>query len=426
MSQFAADVLGLTQLELLEFLDLHTPSQPLHIEEVVAVAPEGNEGTGTLSNVSITIISVSLLLLIASFTLCLILYCKNKNGKGIIKKKEKVHPNKKRTLKYRILSLLRRREPLVSAKTQINQDQEEFDEEELNNVKTVDIDIDASFPKSSGSFALKLNKVSNEPLSQVVKDNAYLYVVIKTNTSKDTYKSELSPVSEETYFNETTLIPLQADAIDSTALIISVYASDRFSRRRMTTERTYKIGLANVEKADEAETLETDEIKESKDSIVPLVLSVESVSEGPLIVKKLEFNPEIALSLCYMPTSGRLTLVVLQGKRFCKPQMVPILAYVRVSLVNGNKTMKTMQTGVVKKSANPVFNEVFVFAVPIEKIKDAAIVVTVMIQDQDAKHAISLGKIVIGSQADTVEGRQHWDDMFKSSRKPIAMFHSVK
>ncbi len=96
----------------------------------------------------------------------------------------------------------------------------------------------------------------------------------------------------------------------------------------------------------------------------------------------------------------------------------------KVSLIQSGRTMKTVQTNIAKKTSNPVYNEAFVFQVPVEKIKDATAVIKVIakIKEQDDQ---MLGRVVTGTNAGSNLGRKHWEAMLFTARKPVAQWHPI-
>lgn len=109
------------------------------------------------------------------------------------------------------------------------------------------------------------------------------------------------------------------------------------------------------------------------------------------------------LSLCYLPTAGRLTLTVIKGRnlkamditgksgersavfshrRFCS--RFPSLAdpYVKVYLICQGKRIKKKKTSVKKNTLCPVYNEALVFDVPSENIDDVSLIVKVIDYDR--------------------------------------------
>lgn len=98
--------------------------------------------------------------------------------------------------------------------------------------------------------------------------------------------------------------------------------------------------------------------------------------------------------------------------------------YLRISLVQVSRTVKTVKTNTVRKSTAPVYNEAFAFHVPVERVKDSYIIIRIfttveVIGDKP------IGKIIIGNHSESNLGRKHWEAMLLSTRKPIAQWHTI-
>ena len=76
----------------------------------------------------------------------------------------------------------------------------------------------------------------------------------------------------------------------------------------------------------------------------------------------------------------------------------------------------------------PVYNEAFVFDVPIDRLSDVSLLVRVL--DSSAGEASRLGaqtigKCIVGPDAHTSIGLHHWNCMMTTPRKPIAQWHPL-
>ena len=98
--------------------------------------------------------------------------------------------------------------------------------------------------------------------------------------------------------------------------------------------------------------------------------------------------------------------------------------YLRVSLSQISRTVKTVVTNTVRKTSTPVYNEAFVFHVPFERVKDSHITISIITTLED-KREKTIGKLTIGSHSEANLGRKHWEAMLLSPRRPIAQWHTV-
>ena len=105
---------------------------------------------------------------------------------------------------------------------------------------------------------------------------------------------------------------------------------------------------------------------------------------------------------------------------------LPLGTYLRVSLMVGGRTMKTVQTTSAQKSQDPVYNEAFVFHTPLEHIKNTDLVVSLLSSDNvTSPQPKMLGKVIVGPVSGTNLGRKHWEAMLSTPRRPIAQWHTV-
>uniref|UniRef100_A0A3P8TDH2 Synaptotagmin n=1 Tax=Amphiprion percula TaxID=161767 RepID=A0A3P8TDH2_AMPPE len=134
--------------------------------------------------------------------------------------------------------------------------------------------------------------------------------------------------------------------------------------------------------------------------------------------KKKEKEKNICLSLRYVPTAGKLTVVILEAKNLKKMDVGGLSdPYVKIHLMQNGKRLKKKKTTIKKNTLNPYYNESFSFEVPCEQIE---VHIFVHIGKNDA-----IGKVLLGGNSTGTEQR-HWSDMLANPRRPIAQWHSLK
>ncbi|XP_026142898.1 synaptotagmin-1b [Carassius auratus] len=134
---------------------------------------------------------------------------------------------------------------------------------------------------------------------------------------------------------------------------------------------------------------------------------------------------DICLSLRYVPTAGKLTVVVLEAKNLKKMDVGGLSdPYVKIHLMQNGKRLKKKKTTIKKNTLNPYYNESFSFEVPSEQIQKVQVVVTVLDYDKIGKND-AIGKVFIGLNSTGTEQR-HWSDMLANPRRPIAQWHALK
>ncbi|XP_038214438.1 synaptotagmin 1-like isoform X3 [Zerene cesonia] len=225
----------------------------------------------------------------------------------------------------------------------------------------------------------------------------YLLPDKKKKFETKVHRKTLNPVFNETFVFKN--VPY-ADAMNKT-LVFAIFDFDRFSKHDQIGE--VKVPLCQV---DLAQTIE--EWRELQ--------SVEG--EGGQL-------GDICFSLRYVPTAGKLTVVILEAKNLKKMDVGGLSdPYVKIALMQNGKRLKKKKTSIKKCTLNPYYNESFTFEVPFEQIQKVNLVVTVVDYDRIGTSE-PIGKVVLGYNASGTELR-HWSDMLASPRRPIAQWHTLK
>ncbi|XP_015795912.1 synaptotagmin-1 [Tetranychus urticae] len=224
----------------------------------------------------------------------------------------------------------------------------------------------------------------------------YLLPDKKKKFETKVHRKTLNPV-----FNETFVFKVTYSEITVKTLVFAVYDFDRFSKHDQIGE--VRIPLNTI---DLAQTIE-----EWRD-----LTSVEG-EQGQL--------GDICFSLRYVPTAGKLTVVILEAKNLKKMDVGGLSdPYVKIALMMNGKRIKKKKTSIKKCTLNPYYNESFTFEVPFEQIQKVQTVITVVDYDRIGTSE-PIGKVVLGCNATGTELR-HWMDMLASPRRPIAQWHSLK
>ncbi|XP_019375289.1 PREDICTED: synaptotagmin-8 [Gavialis gangeticus] len=225
----------------------------------------------------------------------------------------------------------------------------------------------------------------------------YLTSDIKKKYETKVYRKTLNPVFNESF---TFQIP-QAEMSEST-LVMQVYDFNRFARHDIIGE--VRLPLSNVD----------------------LQHVIEQWNELITASKtEQEHLGEICFSLRYVPTTSKLTVVILEAKKLKKMDSHGLTdPYVKVQLILNKKKWKKKKTSVKKSTLSPYFNEAFVFDVPFNQIQNVDLVIAVWDYDKVTKNE-QIGKVFLGCRA-TGNHLRHWSDMLANPRRPIAQWHSLQ
>ncbi|XP_023666723.1 synaptotagmin-1-like isoform X2 [Paramormyrops kingsleyae] len=203
-------------------------------------------------------------------------------------------------------------------------------------------------------------------------------------------------------FNEQFIFKVPYTELGGKTLVMTVYDFDRFSKHDAIGDVRVpmnKVDFSHV----------TEEWRD--------LLSAEKEEQEKL--------GDICFSLRYVPTAGKLTVVILEAKNLKKMDVGGLSdPYVKIHLMLNGKRIKKKKTTIKKNTLNPYYNESFSFEVPFEQIQKIQVVVTVLDYDKIGKND-AIGKVFVGLNSSGTELR-HWSDMLANPRRPIAQWHVLK
>ncbi|XP_028028495.1 synaptotagmin-5-like isoform X1 [Bombyx mandarina] len=208
------------------------------------------------------------------------------------------------------------------------------------------------------------------------------------------HRNEANP-----FFDQHFKFPVSHDELSDKTLLLQVFDYDRFSRNEVMGSA--KVPLSRVEVAGGAE--------------VWAELSRER--------RPPEELQELLLSLSYLPSAERLTVVVLKARNLLPPQegKEALDVYVKVYLLVNGKRVKKKKTN-RKEINNPVWNEALSFSLPSANLQEASIEVCVV---SGGSSGLVVGWCCVGAAEPAAEGR-HWAQMAHETRKAVAMWHTLR
>ena len=98
--------------------------------------------------------------------------------------------------------------------------------------------------------------------------------------------------------------------------------------------------------------------------------------------------------------------------------------YVKIYSMHGGKRLDKKKTTIKRRSKDPVWNESFIFYVPVDKLRDITFVFTVMDFDRITQNEM-IGQIILGYRT-TGSSLRHWTEMMGNPRKPVAQWHRLQ
>ncbi|KAM5142277.1 synaptotagmin-15 [Mantella aurantiaca] len=136
---------------------------------------------------------------------------------------------------------------------------------------------------------------------------------------------------------------------------------------------------------------------------------------------------DIQFSLSYNDYLGRLTVVVLRAKgiQFQEDRGPVSSAFVKVSLMNHNRFIKSKKTAVVLGTPNPVYNETFSFKLEQSELDTASLSLSIL-QNSEGDKTNLQGRVVVGPYMYT-RGREleHWNEMLNKPKELVKRWHAL-
>ncbi|KAG7522579.1 synaptotagmin-1-like isoform X1 [Solea senegalensis] len=210
------------------------------------------------------------------------------------------------------------------------------------------------------------------------------------------FRNTLNPV-----FNEQFSYNISKSSLLKSTAVMKVFDFNRFGKHNIIGE--LRLQLSNV---DWNHVLE-----EWQDLAEPAKFEDEELGE-------------ICFSLRYVPTVGKLTVVILEAKNLKKMDIGGLSdPYVKVQLALDKRKWKKRKTSIKKKTLNPYYNESFTFDVTFDQIQRVNLVISVWDHDAVTRND-AMGKIFLGCDA-TGNQLRHWADMLSNPRRPVAQWHSL-
>ncbi|KAI6194503.1 Synaptotagmin 1 [Aphelenchoides besseyi] len=278
-------------------------------------------------------------------------------------------------------------------------EKEQAEEKEEVNLGRIQYKLDYDFQQ--GQLSVTVIQAENLPgmdMSGTSDPYVKLYLLPEKKKKVETkvHRKTLNPV-----FNETFIFKVPFNEIGNKTLVFSIYDFDRFSKHDQIGQVLLPLGKIDLGQV----------IEEWKDIAPPPDDKEADKSLG-----------DICFSLRYVPTAGKLTVVILEAKNLKKMDVGGLSdPYVKIILMQGGKRLKKKKTTIKKCSLNPYYNESFSFEVPFEQIQKVSLMITVMDYDKVGSND-AIGRVMLGCSATGAELR-HWMDMLATPRRPIAQWH---
>ncbi|CAH2325732.1 synaptotagmin-13 isoform X1 [Pelobates cultripes] len=241
---------------------------------------------------------------------------------------------------------------------------------------------------------------------------SYCYVLGTLTTPHGQTEAQTSLIkrAQHTVWEEALVFPLNEDERTESSLTLTLRNCDCFSRYKVAGEITLKLAHVGIPFG----TARWVDLK------VP--------------EKSPNYSGEILLSASYLPAANRLIVVLIKARNIHSDKYNDLLGkdlLVKINLKHQSKRLKKKQSKRAKHKINPVWNEMIMFEVPPELLKEVSVDLEMVCQEPLERsnrvtgESRTLGKCCLGLDR-TGTGKNHWQEMMNNPRRQIAMWHYLQ
>ncbi|KAL5009524.1 hypothetical protein ScPMuIL_011829 [Solemya velum] len=327
---------------------------------------------------------------------------------------------------------------------QMNMEDNEDAESTKSEVKLGRLQFSIDYDFQKGELSVGVIQAADLPgMDMSGTSDPYVKVYLLPDKKKK-YETKVHRKTLNPVFNESFTFKVPYAEIGSKSLMLSVYDFDRFSKHDQIGQAKVPLNSVDLGRV----------VEEWRDLQSP---DIDAEKENKL--------GDICFSLRYVPTAGKLTVVILEAKNLKKMDVGGLSdPYVKIALYQGTKRLKKKKTTIKKRTLNPYFNESFTYEVPFEQIQislmlngkrvkkkkttikkctlnpyynesftyevpfeqiqKVTLIITVVDYDRIGTSE-PIGRVLLGCNSSGTELR-HWSDMLANPRRPIAQWHTLQ
>ncbi|XP_003396022.1 synaptotagmin-10-like [Bombus affinis] len=258
------------------------------------------------------------------------------------------------------------------------------------------------YDKEMEGLVVKILEARELPVKDVTgSSDPYVKVYLLPDRKKK-YQTKVHRKNLNPVFNETFIFSVSYEELREQYLQFSVYDFDRFSRNDLIGQVVWK------------ELLDCTDLEQEIEYTMDILCAMQD---------KVDLG-KLMLSLCYLPTAGRLTVTVIKARNLKAMDITGSSdPYVKVYLLCQDRRIKKKKTSVKKNTLFPVYNEILVFDVPAENIEDVSLIVKVIDYDRIGSNEL-MGCTAIGADFIGI-GREQWLKMLENPRKPVTQWYPL-
>ncbi|CAB4062945.1 SYT4 [Lepeophtheirus salmonis] len=259
------------------------------------------------------------------------------------------------------------------------------------------------------ALIVTVNKCINLPAKDTAAKSSDPYVKLQLLPEKQhkvktrVLRKTLNPVYDEDF----TFYGINFNQLSTLTLHFVILSFDRYSRDDVIGEVMLNLESYDLSQTDNNPLL-------FKQEITPRSLKLKSQGRGELLV-----------SLCYQPSSHRITVVVLKARNLPKMDITGLSdPYVKIYLLHNDQRIAKKKTIVKKRTLNPVFNQNFAFELPTFDegehggIKNISLEFLLLDWDRVTKNEV-IGRLELGGSNCNGSALQHWNEVISSPRRQL-------
>ncbi|XP_071823935.1 synaptotagmin-10-like [Apostichopus japonicus] len=254
----------------------------------------------------------------------------------------------------------------------------------------------------TSDFVVKLIEATDLPAMDIGGySDPYVKIYLEPDEEKRMRQSTVQRKTLNPSFDEVYKFPITYDELQEKTLCMKVYDFDKFSRHDAIGDVKIRLCDINVSR----------QLDVWSDLVKP-----ERHQEAP---------GDLLFSISFLPNAERLTVVALRARNL-KAMDVNGSSdpFVKVSLLQGDKRVKSKKTSIQYKNCDPVWNEAISFNIPFKQIKKYSLELQVYDYDVLSQDEL-IGETTTGFDSDEL-GKTQWQEMMDFPRKQVTVWHPLK
>jgi len=277
----------------------------------------------------------------------------------------------------------------------------------VNYLHLRDVTFNALYNNDDGFLQISLTRIRLFPLPAAIAEKFTLqYKLFFLIPDSISCESSPKPLRHQIHFDEKYRMHHSWDDVKDAEMRLNIYVLDTYFNTKVLP--TVRYVLKPVTTAD------NEFYGEAASSDIKIECIRQENGHQEL--------PRVLVSLCYKPTSGRIHLRLIKGENF--PATAHDMKLRAAMLRTRYGSVRSFTTPVMQNCRNPYIDEEASFGISVPHIQTAEIVIT-LLYGADMMSFAPIAATKIGDLAPSESGKRHWNDMLKSVRTDVEMWHQL-